>query len=138
LYITLYIKYRKYCSSIVWNIQFCIVSIKTTCSGTSNIMLFTQYYVYKCTIRSKSKGLVHVLDHQGHPIRKIKTKKEDRTLLYITLCSHGNIWYSDFFSLYCIKLDGKDTTTVLVPGIVVISLWLYLVFIWYWYWLLSL
>ena len=72
-----------------------------------------------------SKGLVHVLDHQGHPIRKIKTKKEDRTLLYITLCSHGNIWYSDFFSLYCIKLDGKEVFTYITSpdlrGIVCIT-----------------
>jgi hypothetical protein len=29
------------------------------------------------------KGLIHVLDHQGHPVRKIKAKKENRTPLYI-------------------------------------------------------
>jgi hypothetical protein len=27
------------------------------------------------------KGSIHVLDHQGHPVRKIKTKPEDRTPL---------------------------------------------------------
>jgi hypothetical protein len=29
------------------------------------------------------KGSVHVLDHQGRPVRKIKTKAEHRTPLYV-------------------------------------------------------
>jgi hypothetical protein len=37
------------------------------------------------------KGLIHVLDQQGHPVRKIKTKAEDRKPYYITICSSGNI-----------------------------------------------
>ena len=54
------------------------------------------------------KGLIHVLDHQGHPVRKIKTKKENREPHYITICSSGNIFYSDCDSLYCIKPDGEE------------------------------
>jgi hypothetical protein len=95
--------------------------------------------------------------------------------VYITVCSSGNLCYSDYVSLYCIKPDGEevfaynspdtnmlvfdaatppdcdpviciflhtffltisinvilsllleDTTTILVPGIVVISYGLYL------------
>jgi len=57
------------------------------------------------------KGSVHVLDHQGHPVRKIKTKPEHRTPLYITICSSGNICYSDNDSLYCIKPDGEEVFT---------------------------
>jgi hypothetical protein len=55
------------------------------------------------------KGVIHVLDHQGHPIRKIKTK--DRKPWYITICSSGNICYSDNDSLYCIKPDGEEVFT---------------------------
>jgi hypothetical protein len=39
---------------------------------------------------------------------------------------------------FILSLLLKDTTTILVPGIVVISYGLYLVVIWYWYSLLSL
>ena len=55
-----------------------------------------------------SKGSIHVLDHQGHPVGKIKTKKQDRMPVYITVCSSGNLCYSDYVSLYCIKPDGEE------------------------------
>jgi hypothetical protein len=32
------------------------------------------------------EGSIHVLDNQGHPVRKIKTKSEKRTPHYITIC----------------------------------------------------
>jgi hypothetical protein len=57
------------------------------------------------------KGLIHILDHQGHPVRKIKTKKEGGTPYYITICSSGRICYSDGNSLYCIKPDGGEVFT---------------------------
>ena len=57
------------------------------------------------------KGSVHVLDHQGRPVRKLKTKAEHRTPLYITVCSSGNICYSDDNSLHCIKPDGEEVFT---------------------------
>jgi hypothetical protein len=58
-----------------------------------------------------SKGSMHVLDHQGHPVRKIKTKKQDRIPVYITVCSSGSLCYSDYVSLYCIKPDGEEVFT---------------------------
>ena len=63
------------------------------------------------------KGLIHVLDHQGHPVRKIKAKKENSTPLYITVCSSGNICYSDSISLYCIKPDGEEVFTYNSPDL---------------------
>lgn len=63
------------------------------------------------------KGSVHVLDHQGHPVRKIKTKPEHRTPLYIAICSSGNICYSDNHSLYCIKPDGGEVFTYNSPDL---------------------
>ena len=36
---------------------------------------------------------------------------ENRTPLYITICSSGNICYSDDMSLYCIKSDGEEVFT---------------------------
>jgi hypothetical protein len=63
------------------------------------------------------KGLIHILDHQGHPVRKIKTKKEDCTPYYITICSSGNICYSDNVSLCCIKPDGEEVFTYNSPDL---------------------
>jgi hypothetical protein len=57
------------------------------------------------------KGLIHVLDHQGHSVRKIKMKSENRTPWYITICNSGNICYSNNVSLYCIKPDGEEVFT---------------------------
>ena len=64
-----------------------------------------------------SKGSIHVLDHQGHPVRKIKTKKQDRIPVYITVCSSGNLCYSDYVSLYCIKPDGEEVFTYYSPDL---------------------
>jgi hypothetical protein len=68
--------------------------------------------------------------------------------VYISVCSNGSLCYSDYVSLHCsiflhtffltisinfiLSLLLKDTTTILVPGIVVISYGLYMVVIWYW------
>jgi hypothetical protein len=57
------------------------------------------------------EGSIHVLDHQGHPVSKIKTRKEYRTPYYIIICSSGNLCYSDYDSLYCIKPDGEEVFT---------------------------
>ena len=56
-------------------------------------------------------GVVHVLDHQGNPVRKINTKPEYRKPWYIAICSSGNIRYSDDESLYFIKPDGEEVFT---------------------------
>jgi hypothetical protein len=64
-----------------------------------------------------SKGSIHVLDHQGHPVRKIKTKKQDRIPVYITVCSSGNLCYSDYVSLHCIKPDGEEVFTYNSPDL---------------------
>ena len=64
-----------------------------------------------------SKGSVHVFDHQGHPVRKIKTKPEDRTPRYITICSSGTICYSNGESLYCIKPNGEEVFTYNSPDL---------------------
>jgi hypothetical protein len=58
-----------------------------------------------------SKGSIHVLDHQGHPVGKIKTKKQDRIPVYISVCSNGSLCYSDYVSLHCIKPDGEEVFT---------------------------
>jgi hypothetical protein len=55
--------------------------------------------------------------HQGHPVRKIKTKSEDRKPYYITICNSGNICYSDSTSLYCIKPDGEEVFTYSSPDL---------------------
>jgi hypothetical protein len=60
------------------------------------------------------KGSVHVLDHQGNPVRKIKTKQERCTRWYITICSSGNICYSDDDSLYCVKPDGEELFIIII------------------------
>jgi sugar lactone lactonase YvrE len=63
------------------------------------------------------KGSIHVLDHQGDPVRKIKTKPEDGTPWRITICSSGNICYSKDVSLYCIKPDGEEVFTYNSPDL---------------------
>ena len=62
-------------------------------------------------------GLIHVLDHHGHPVSKIETKPEDRTPWYITICSSGNLCYSVVDSLYCIKPDGEEVFTYNSPDL---------------------
>ena len=62
-------------------------------------------------------GSIHVFDHQGHSIRKIKTKLEKHMPWYITICSRGNICYSDDISLYCIKPNGEEVFTYHSPNL---------------------
>ena len=62
-------------------------------------------------------GSIHVFDHQGDPVRKIKTKPKNRTPWYITICISGNICYSDDISLYCIKPDGEEVFTYNSPDL---------------------
>ena len=83
-----------------------ITGSQSGCMAASNTNLFVG-----------GKGLIHVLDQQGHPVRKIKTKSEDRKPYYITICSSGNICYSDNVSLYCIKPDGGDVFTYNSPDL---------------------
>ena len=71
----------------------------------------------KTSLFVAGKGSIHVLNHQGHPVRKTKTKSENRTPLYITICSSGNICYSDDFSLYYIKPDGEEVFTYNSPDL---------------------
>ena len=47
------------------------------------------------------KDSMHVLDHQGHLVRKTKTKSENR----------------DDMSLYCIKSDGEEVFTYNSPDL---------------------
>ena len=63
------------------------------------------------------KGLIHVLDHQGHPVIKIETKAEKGNPFYITICNSGNICYSDSVSLYCITPDGDEVFTYSSPDL---------------------
>jgi len=69
-------------------------------------------YLFVC-----GKDSVHVLDHQGYPVRKIKTKSEDLKVWYITICSSGNICYSEDDSLCCIKPDGEEVFTYNSPDL---------------------
>jgi sugar lactone lactonase YvrE len=63
------------------------------------------------------QGLIHVLDHQGHPVIKIETKAEKGNPFYITICNSGNICYSDSVSLYCITPDGDEVFTYSSPDL---------------------
>ena len=71
----------------------------------------------KTSLFVAGKDSIHVLNHQGHPVGKTKTKSENRTPLYITICSSGNICYSDHMSLYYIKPDGEEVFTYNSPDL---------------------
>ena len=63
------------------------------------------------------KGSIHVLDHQGQPVRKIKAKSEVYTRASITICNSGSICYSDGDSLYCIAPDDWEVFTYISPDL---------------------
>ena len=69
------------------------------------------------SIEYEDKGSIHVWDHQGQPVRKIKTKSEVYTRASITICNSGSICYSGGDSLYCIKPDGWEVFTYNSPDL---------------------
>jgi hypothetical protein len=71
----------------------------------------------KTSLFVAGKGSIHVLNHQGHPVGKTKTKSENHTPLFITVCNSGSICYSDEMSLYCIKSDGEEVFTYNSPDL---------------------